>query len=68
MGVSKLLANRPLIATSASAAPTLDLMQACVQQPMSSSLMPTLAVGATAGSRKMGKSGSQVKSELQMLI
>jgi hypothetical protein len=57
VGVSKLLANRPLIATSASAASTLDLVQGCVQQPISSSLMPMLAVGETAGSMKTGKLG-----------
>lgn len=36
---------------------TLDLVQGCVQQPISSSLMPMLAVGETAGSMKTGKLG-----------
>lgn len=44
MGVSKLLANRPLTAAAASAAPTLGLVQGCVQ-PMGSSLVPVLAAG-----------------------
>lgn len=57
MDVSKLLADKPLIATPASVAPALGPVQGCVQQPMSSSLVLTLAVGDTAGSMKTGALG-----------
>lgn len=52
--MSKLLADKTLIATSASVASTLDPVQGRVQQPVSSSLMPMLAVGDIAGSVKTG--------------
>lgn len=54
MGVSKLLADKTLIATSASVASTLGPVQGRVQHPVSSSLMPMLAVGDIAGSVKTG--------------
>lgn len=54
MGASKLLVDRPPRSASASAAPILGLVQGCVQQPVSGSPMPMLAVGDTAGSVKTG--------------